>query len=118
MNDKPTQPQLNIIYKWLSWKIPTYAAKAAVEFVKENKTKKETIAEISRLHDMWESKKLNHINWNASEFWEGFEYEAPKEYGTPIETYENMGLSFTERIRRIREDHEKREKEKEAHERG
>ena len=113
MNNRPTEEQLGIIFKWLSWKMPRTQAKDAVKFIEENKTKRETSEEIGRLKDLWKSRRLTTRNWNCSEFWVGFEYTQPKEEcGCPL--YEDLPPS--ERIKKYQEYYrKKREEENEEH---
>lgn len=72
---EPTQLQIGLVYKWLSWKLPRQEAKDAVSWLKNNATRKQVSTEISRLHDLYHSNKLNKETLYTGEIWEGFEHD-------------------------------------------
>lgn len=74
-NDKPTEAQLNTVFRWLNWEtpIPTDKARKAAEWLRENATRGEVITEMQRMKKLKDSKKLCLDNCFDSRTWEGFD---------------------------------------------
>lgn len=70
--DAPTYNQVNLMYNWMSWCMPTAEARDASAWAKENKSKQEVSREISRLHDLKDKHSLTRESCFAGKFWEGY----------------------------------------------
>lgn len=72
---EPTDSQIGILYKWISWKLPREEAVAATHWIKNNATRKEVSAEVSRVHDLYYHNKLNKETLYDSDIWKGFDHD-------------------------------------------
>ena len=68
----PTDSQINLIFKWISWKLPRQEAKDAVNWLEKNADRKEVSAEIARLHDLYHSNRLDKESLYSGEVWRDY----------------------------------------------
>ena len=69
---KPTEPQLDLLYKWYRWRLPTDLARDAVKWLGEHATRKAVSAEIKRAHDLYYEHKLDKDTCFESSIWDGY----------------------------------------------
>lgn len=69
---KPTDSQLNVIYRWMSWVMPTAEARAAAKWAEDHKTKQEVSVEMNRLHELRQKHALTRESCLNSKFWSEF----------------------------------------------
>lgn len=72
-SDEPTYGQIQTIYRWLEWHMPTGEARDAVHWLKEHATRKEVSVEIKRLYALHYSRRLDKEECFNSEIWSGYE---------------------------------------------
>ena len=70
--DEPTYAQVNTIYNWISWAMPTAEAQDATKWMKEHKNRKEVSVEMNRLHDLKAKHALTRESVFENKFWEGY----------------------------------------------
>ena len=70
--DAPTYNQVELMYRWMVWCMPTAEAHDAARWVEKNKSKQEVSREISRLHDLKDKHALTRESCFAGKFWEGY----------------------------------------------
>lgn len=68
----PTEPQLDVISRWIHWEMPISEAREAVDWLRDNSTRKEVSAEVSRLHDLYHKRNMSRETIFSSKIWEGF----------------------------------------------
>ena len=71
-NDKPTDAQLGIIFKWIRWEMPTAEASNAVNWLEKNATRKQVSEEMNRLKELKDTKKINRASCFDSEIWANY----------------------------------------------
>lgn len=71
MNSEPTYAQVNTVYNWLSWVMPTPEARDAAQYTK-TKTRKEVSVEMARLSDLKRAHKLTREEVFNGKFWEDY----------------------------------------------
>jgi len=72
---KPTYAQLGLVYKWLSWRIPTETAQKATKWLENHANRYQTSLEIKRLKELYDGFKLNEETCFDSEIWKRFKLE-------------------------------------------
>lgn len=72
---KPTDSQTNLLFKWLSWKLPRQEAVDATKWFENHADRKEASKEIARIHDLYHGNKLNRETLYTGKIWEGFNYD-------------------------------------------
>lgn len=72
-NDKPTYAQISMVYKWLSWKIPTETAQKASQWLEDHANRYQVSLEMKRLRTLYNSFKLNDKNCFESDVWRRFD---------------------------------------------
>lgn len=70
--DRPTYNQLNLLYKWYQWRIPTDLARDAVKWLENNATRKAVSEEIDRVHALYRDHTLNNDTCFAAPVWDGY----------------------------------------------
>ena len=81
---EPTYNQIETLYRWFEWRMPTPKARAAMQFLKANATRAEVSSEIKRVGDLWHSRKLDEELCFSSPIWEKFKYKAEEEPKTIV----------------------------------
>lgn len=71
-DDKPSEAQLNKVYYWIRWEMPTAEAVDAVKWLGENANRKTISDEMNRLHDMKQHKTLNRESIFKGDIWRGY----------------------------------------------
>lgn len=69
----PTYSQINCIYRWFSWNMPTALAQDAVHWLKEHKTSAEVYHEVGRIKKLYDEHKLTKETAFDSPIWEDYE---------------------------------------------
>lgn len=72
---KPTYAQLGLVYKWLSWRIPTETAQKATKWLENHANRYQTSLEIKRLKELYDGFRLNEETCFDSEIWKRFKLE-------------------------------------------
>lgn len=70
--DKPTEAQLNTLFHWIRWEMPSAEASEAIKWLEENTTRKQVSDEMNRIHDLKEARKLNREECFKGEIWSGY----------------------------------------------
>lgn len=70
-SDEPTDAQLNAVYRFISWKMSTPEAREAVQWLGEHSTRMDVSKEMTRLRDLFNSRKLTRDSCFESEIWDG-----------------------------------------------
>lgn len=71
-NDKPSEAQLGIIYKWLRWEMPNSKASEAVNWLEDHATRKEVSLEMDRLKKLRDSRRITKESCFDSAVWKGY----------------------------------------------
>ena len=71
-SDDPTEPQINAVYRWLSWNMPTQEAREAANWLRDNSTRREVSTEMSRLKKLYDRRLLNKETAFESDIWEEY----------------------------------------------
>lgn len=74
-SDEPTDTQIGAIYNLIRWKMPNAEAIMALDWLKENATRREVSYEMKRIRDLYMDHKLTKNRCFDSEIWEGFKNE-------------------------------------------
>ena len=69
---EPTYNQINLLYRWISWKMPTPEAQAAVQWLRNNATRDEVSKEIKRVGDLYHHHKLIREECFNSQIWDRY----------------------------------------------
>lgn len=70
--DKPTDAQINAVWHWFYWKMPTEEAKDAVDWLKQNATRKQVSEELGRLRELSLKHALNRDVCLSGEVWQEY----------------------------------------------
>lgn len=70
---KPTDAQLNRVYLWLKWVMPTAKAAEAAKYLEQHATRKQVSEEMSRLKGLKDRHALGEATAFDSAIWEGFD---------------------------------------------
>ena len=76
---KPTDAQLDLLYKWFSWQMPTPKARGAIKWLSEHGDKHSVSDEIKRVGDLYHHRQLNEELCFDSPIWNGFEIKGKEE---------------------------------------
>lgn len=71
-SDEPTYAQIETIYRWIEWHMPTQEARDAVNWLKEHATRHDVSCEIKRLGDLYHHHKLDKSECFNSDIWDGY----------------------------------------------
>ena len=71
--DKPTEAQLGALFSLMRWKVPSEKLTTAIDYLRDNKTRKEVSDELTRVRNLYVSHKLTADNCFASKIWEKME---------------------------------------------
>ena len=71
--DEPSDAQITALYSWMRWDLPTEVARSAVNWLRDNATRKEVSSEMTRIRGLHYSRKLNQDTAFSSEVWERWE---------------------------------------------
>lgn len=72
MNDKPTDKQIQVLYRWFHWNLPRDKACHALDWLQEHATRGEVSQEIDRVHDLYEKHSLSPERCFSSPIWDGY----------------------------------------------
>ena len=56
---EPTDNQLNTLYGWIRWQMPTAEAQHAIKWLGNNATRREVSNEIKRIGELYHNHRLN-----------------------------------------------------------
>jgi hypothetical protein len=70
--DKPTEAQINCIYRWLSWRMPNSEAADAAKWLQNNCNRKEVAKEMGRMKKLYDSHKLTRETAYESDVWSDY----------------------------------------------
>lgn len=73
---KPTNAQLNLLYRWFSWKMPLSKARNATKWLEENADRKATSLEIKRVGDLYHKRALDEEECFNSPIWDGYPFKS------------------------------------------
>ena len=68
-SDEPTEPQIDVVYRWLYWNLPTEEARKAAMWLKEHATRREVSTEMTRLKKLYDQRALNKDTAFDSDIW-------------------------------------------------
>lgn len=74
---KPTEAQIGVLFRWFTWQMPREKACAAMKYLQDNATRKEVSEEISRVHDLYHSRKLDEERCFETPIWKEFHFVEP-----------------------------------------
>lgn len=66
---KPTDAQLDLLYKWFSWQMPTPKARDAIKWLSEHGDKRAVSDEIKRVGELYQHRQLNQELCFDSDIW-------------------------------------------------
>lgn len=78
-SDEPTDSQIGALYRWLSWNMAQDKARQAVNFLRDNSTRREVSIEMSRVKELYDHHLLNEQNAFESDIWEDYKRLMEKE---------------------------------------
>lgn len=67
--DKPTKAQINALYSWFRWKMPTAEAKDALDWLEQNATRRQVSDEMKRVRELYLTRSLNRDDCFRGEVW-------------------------------------------------
>lgn len=67
--DKPTKAQINILWHWYRWKMPTAEAKDALDWLEQNATRKQVSDEMTRVRELYKSHSLSREDCFNAPIW-------------------------------------------------
>ena len=67
--DKPTDSQLETIYQWFRWVMPTAKASDSVKWLGDHANRKQVSDEMTRIRDLKKSRNLSHERCFESDIW-------------------------------------------------
>ena len=73
--DKPTYAQLELLYQWFRWEMPTPKAKDAVHWLEDNADRQQVSNEIKRIKELQVNKQLNGQECFSSSVWEKYPFK-------------------------------------------
>lgn len=72
--DKPTEAQLERLYQWLKWEMPTSKARDALDWLGQNADRRQVSDEMQRIRELKVARRLNHEECFASKIWESYPF--------------------------------------------
>ena len=66
---KPTEAQINLLYQWFKWQMPTEKARSAVKWAEDNGDKYKLSREMKRVQQLYKTNNLNEERCFESYFW-------------------------------------------------
>ena len=72
-SDEPTKAQLNALYNLMHWKVSTPKLRKSMEYLAENKTRKEVCDEMKRVRNLYIAHALTEARCFESKIWKEFE---------------------------------------------
>lgn len=72
LNDKPTDNQIELLFRWFNWHMSRPKACHALDWLQENATRGDVSKEISRVHDLYHRHALTVENCFDSPIWDGY----------------------------------------------
>lgn len=70
--DKPSEAQVNALWYWFKWEMPTEEANDALKWFEKNATRREAFDEVKRVRELNLSRKLNREACFNSEVWKRY----------------------------------------------
>lgn len=70
---KPTYAQINRIYLWFKWIMPTPKAISASKWLENNATRRQVSVEMDRIKGLKDARNLTEETCFASPIWEGYD---------------------------------------------
>ncbi len=70
--DKPTKSQIDVLYNWFRWKMPTVEAKDALDWLEQNATRKQVSDEMGRIRNLYKSHSLNREDCFRGVIWQQY----------------------------------------------
>ena len=70
--DKPTKAQINALWQWFSWKMPSSEAKDALDWLEQNSTRKQVSDEMKRVRELSMTHGLNRETCFSGEVWQEY----------------------------------------------
>ena len=70
--DKPTEAQINALWYWFKWAMPTAEAKDALDWLENNATRKQVSDEMGRIRDLRKSQSLTRKECFGGKIWEEY----------------------------------------------
>lgn len=75
----PTYNQIQLIFRWFDWCMPTAEASDATHWAEKNRTKQQTSMEIDRLMKLRDEHKLTREMCFGSKYWADYKPKLEKE---------------------------------------
>lgn len=72
--DKPTEAQLERLYQWFKWEMPTSKARDALDWLEQNADRRQVSDEMKRIRELKVARRLNHEECFASKIWESYPF--------------------------------------------
>lgn len=73
--DKPTDAQLERLYQWFKWEMPTPKARDAIKWIGKNASRQQVSVEMARIRELKLGHNLNHESCFASEIWNDYPFK-------------------------------------------
>ena len=70
--DLPTKSQINVLYGWFRWKMPTAEAKDALDWLEKNATRRQVSEEMSRVRKLYIANNLTREDCFSSPVWKDY----------------------------------------------
>lgn len=74
-NDKLTYNQIEAVWRWLEWRLPTGMAKAAVRYLESHTTRRTISDEMGRIRDLYRRHITDPEEYFAGDIWKGFNWK-------------------------------------------
>lgn len=73
--DKPTEAQLERLYQWFKWEMPTPKARDCLKWLESNADRRQVSDEMKRIRQLKLSHNLNHEKCFSSKIWDSYPFK-------------------------------------------
>lgn len=67
--DKPTEEQINALWRWFRWQMPRAEAQDALKWLQKNATRRQVSEEMDRVRRLFHARKLSREECFSSDIW-------------------------------------------------
>lgn len=75
-DNKPTEAQIGLLYRWFKWKMPIAKANHALNWLENHATRREVSQEIDRVGKLFHEINLDEQKCFDSPIWDGYKCNA------------------------------------------
>lgn len=71
-DDKPTYAQIETLFSWMRWRMPTAEAQDAVHWLQNNATRRQVSEEMQRIRPMYKNRTLDRESCFKGSVWKEY----------------------------------------------